>query len=112
MLNTAELTACPVLTEPGNYHFEGCCEDCDVATLARLNLGQVDDRYRVGRVTQDEFEAYMHVWAVLSPTRSQGAWRETPSDPAVRRIARKLLRARGVAVPAELGEPSEWRAAA
>lgn len=90
MLHTDDDITCPVLAEPGNYHFELRCEDCDAATLARLSLGQVEDRYRVGRVTQDEFEAYMHVWAALSPAGSAPEWRATPEDPTVLRIARKL----------------------
>jgi hypothetical protein len=102
VLHTDETFTCPVLDEPGNYHFEGRCEDCDIAALSRLNLGQVDDRYQVGRVTQSQFEAYMHVWATLSPAGSHAGWRETPKNSDVRRIARKLLRARDVAVPAEL----------
>lgn len=102
MLHTDEQTTCPIVEAPGDHHFELRCEDCDVARLARATLGQVDDRYRVGRVTQDQYEAYCHVWALLSPHGGQPAWRRTPEIPAVQRIVRKLLRARGLIVPAEL----------
>ncbi|MER6183095.1 hypothetical protein [Streptomyces sp. NPDC001652] len=102
MLNTSELITCPTFDEPGNFHFELRCEDCDAQRLSRLNLGQVDDRYRQGRVTQNGFEAYMYVWALLSPAGSRAEWRETPEDPTVRRIARKLLTLRGTPIPAGL----------
>ncbi|OQQ13041.1 hypothetical protein B0675_40195 [Streptomyces sp. M41(2017)] len=104
MLNTGEQITCPAFDEPGNYHFERLCEDCDVKTLSRLNLGQVEDRYQVGRIWQNQFEAYMYVWALLSPAGSRPQWRETPTSPDVRRIARKLLTLRGFDVPAALIE--------
>lgn len=103
MRHTAEETTCLVLNEPDNYHFEGRCEDCDVKYLSRMSLGVVEDRYNVGRVTQDEYEAYTLAWALLSPTGNPAA--VTVSEiPAVRRIARKLLRAKGLDVPAALVE--------
>ncbi|MET7867945.1 hypothetical protein [Micromonospora taraxaci] len=102
MLHTDEWATCTVLTEPGNYHLEGRCEDCGVATLARLNLGEVEDRYHVGRVTQEQYEAYCHLWATLSPTGSRPEWRDVPQDPTVLRIARKLCRAKGLTAPAHL----------
>ncbi|MFF2100893.1 hypothetical protein [Streptomyces sp. NPDC058202] len=104
MLNTGEQITCPTFDEPGNFHLELRCEDCDIQRLAGLNLGQVDDRYREGRITQNCFEAYMFAWAVLSPAGSRAEWRETPTSPDVRRIARKLLGLRGFDVPADLIE--------
>jgi L-serine deaminase len=114
VLHAEETATCPTLNEPDNYHFERLCEDCDVKTLSRLNLGQVEDRHRTGRIWQDQFEAYMHLWAVLSPIGSLAEWRATPGDLNVRRVARKLLRARGLAIPASLSEvsPSELPSAA
>ncbi|WP_431977624.1 hypothetical protein [Micromonospora haikouensis] len=106
MLHTTEQTTCPVLPDPTNYHFEGICEDCDVRTLAGLTLGRAEDRYQTGRLTQAEYEAYMHVWAVFSPHGGQPAWRTTPTDPDVRRIARKLVRAMNLNVPAALADPA------
>ena len=44
----------------------------------------------------------MYVWATLSPAGSRAGWRETPTIPDVRRIARKLFHARSLPVPAEL----------
>lgn len=111
MLHTDETKTCPIVDEPGDYHFEMRCEDCDVAQLVRLNLGQVEDRYHVGRITQDEFEAYMYVWATLSPSGSRPEWRTAPERPDVRRITRKLLRAKGRVLPAELAEFGPWRPA-
>lgn len=90
MLHTADTMTCPIVDEPGNYHLEMRCEDCDAARLARLPLGKVEDLYHEGRITQDEYEAYMHVWAVLSPSGSMPGWREAPKLEAVARIARKL----------------------
>jgi hypothetical protein len=109
VLNTEEQIICPTFEQPGNFHFELRCEDCDAQRLSRLNLGQVDDRYREGRVTQNGFEAYMFVWAHLSPSGSRAEWREMPTEPTVRRIARKLLTIREFAIPAQLvdAEPVE-----
>ena len=104
MLHTKETTTCQVIDEPGNYHFEKRCEDCDALYLSRLNLGTVVDRYRVGRVTQDQFGAYCYVWALLSPSGSRPEWRETPMDADVRRFARKLLYNREMVIPEELSE--------
>ncbi|MGW2048649.1 hypothetical protein ACWCPF_26210 [Streptomyces sp. NPDC001858] len=114
MLNTGEQITCPTLEQRDNFHFELRCEDCDVQRLSRLNLGQVDDRYREGRVTQNGFEAYMFVWALLSPAGSRAEWREPPTDPTVRRIARKLLAIRRFAIPLELvdEQPAAYRPAA
>lgn len=102
MLHADEGTACPLVDDPTNYHFEMRCEDCDVKRLARMPLADVEARYHTGRITQDEFEAYMYVWALLSPSGSRPEWRATPRISDVRRIARKLLRVHGAEIPAEL----------
>ena len=102
MLHTEDVATCPLPADPTNHHFELRCEDCDVTTLARLTLGQVEDRYQVGRVTQEQYEAYRHVWAVFSPAGSQPEWRAVPEDPAVLRIARKLCQAKRLDLPAHL----------
>lgn len=104
MLHTAEQQTCPLVGTPGDFHFQLRCEDCDVQRLARATLDQIDEHYRAGRITQDQYEAYCHLWALLSPHGGQPAWRSAPEIPAVQRIVRKLLRARGMAVPAELIE--------
>lgn len=101
-LNTTESITCPLIYEVGNFHFEGRCEDCDVLYASRMNLGTVEDRYRDGRIGQDLFEAYHYVWALKSPTGSHPEWSATPTIPAVRRIARKLLIIRDFDVPPEL----------
>lgn len=109
MLHTDEKITCPILTDPGNYHFELCCEDCDVKTLSRLNLGQVEDRFEQGRITRDQLDAYRWVWALLSPSGSNPHWRHQPyvTDLDVRRIARKLLRIRDFEIPAALDESAD-----
>ncbi|MFD5308330.1 hypothetical protein [Streptomyces ardesiacus] len=88
---------CSARDWPRNYHFEGKCTSCDAHTLSRLTLGQVEDRYYQGRVSQDQFEAYMWAFDYLS------AYRNNPvrSDiPEVRRIARALFRFRAFEIPA------------
>lgn len=104
MLHTEELPTCPVLDEPGNYHFEMRCEDCDTKYLSRMSLGQVEDRFEQGRVTRNELDAYRWTWALLSPAGSNPHWASQPyvTDPDVRRIARKLLRIREFAIPVQL----------
>ncbi|MFF2184623.1 hypothetical protein [Streptomyces sp. NPDC058155] len=106
MLNTNEEITCEVLYEPGNYHFERRCEDCDAKYMSRMTLGQIEDRYLTGRISQDQFEAYMYIWATFSPNGSHPEWKATPSDAPVRRIARKLIKVRGFEIPAALIEPA------
>lgn len=101
MLYTAELPTCPVLEDPNDYHFELRCEDCDVQRLAGTNLGQVEGWYRAGRVTEEAHKAYALVWALLSPTGDPSRV-SIPGDPTVLRIARKLVRAKGLQMPAVL----------
>lgn len=106
MPHSAEETTCPILDDPTNYHFEGKCEDCDAKYLSRMNLGKVEHLYHTGRVTQGQYEAYTLAWTLLSPTRDP-AKAQVSEDPTVRRIARKLIRAKGLDVPAALIEPAE-----
>ena len=94
-----EANPCTTRNEPGNYHFELKCEDCDVWRMSRSSLDQVDDLYRQGRVTQDDFEAFSYVFTLLSPYQGTPP---VPTDADVRRIARKLLVVRSFDVPAEL----------
>jgi hypothetical protein len=106
MLHTAEEFTCSVLPQPRNYHFEGKCEDCDAHYLSRMPLGQIEDLYRTGRVTQEQYEAYTLVWALLSPTRDPSLPDPMIEDPIVRRVARKLCRAKGLPIPAAVIEPA------
>lgn len=100
--HTAEAITCPAFGELDNRHLAGYCEDCDMKTLSLLSRGQAEEHYQAGRVGQDQFEAYMFVWAAFSPSRSGGAWGVLPTDTTVRRIARKLIRTRALGMPAEL----------
>jgi hypothetical protein len=106
VLNINEQITCPVLNEVGNFHFEMRCEDCDVNRLSRKTLGAVEDLFQQGRVTRNQLDAYQWAWALLSPTGSNPHWAHQPyvTDPDVRRIARKLLTIRGLAVPDELSD--------
>lgn len=94
-----ESDPCTTRNGSGDFHFELRCEDCDVLRMSRASLDKVDDLYRQGRATQDDFEAFGYVFALLSPYQGNPA---APTDPDVRRIARKLLVARSFDVPAAL----------
>jgi hypothetical protein len=86
---------CPVRgNPPGNYHFTGYCEDCDAYFLSRLTFGQVEIRYHDGRVSQDQFEAYMHCWATGAFRYSNlgVGWTDPPADPIVVRIVARIRR--------------------
>ena len=105
MLHTADTATCPLLATPcHSFHFENRCEDCDVQRLSRVSLEVVEDRFEQGRISRDMLDAYRWVWSLLSPAGSMPHWQHQPyvTDPAVRRIARKLLRVREYAVPAQL----------
>lgn len=85
-LNDREGITCTAL--PGSRHFELRCEDCDAERMSRASLGQVEGWYHVGRITQDDYEAFCFVFDTLSGLRANPV---RPEFPAVRRIARKLL---------------------
>lgn len=105
MMHTDEAATCPILNERNNFHFEMRCEDCDVKRLARMTYNEVRALHHQGRVTQDEFEGYCLAWDLLSPYRYPDAVVVISAEPpAVRRIARKLIRAKGFEVPARLIE--------
>jgi hypothetical protein len=104
VLHTKEHPTCPILDAPDNCHFEMRCEDCDIKHLSRMPLGEVEGRFEQGRVTRNELDAYRWAWALLSPTGSNSHWARQPyvTNSDVRRMARKLLRIRGFAIPAQL----------
>lgn len=105
--------------DPDPDHKRGCYPCCRLAWLLRatpdialcalhgtggVDRGEViasvgDSPHRVvhsgvyGRISQAEFEAYMHVWATAVPRFSTVAnpWREPPGDPEVAAIADALL---------------------
>lgn len=94
---------CPVQAQPGNYHFEGRCEDCDALYLSKMTANDVEHRYYTGRVSQDQFEAYMHVWATSATRYGTDArlWATVPTDPEVIRIATAIRKHAGVPTLAE-----------
>ena len=64
----------------GTNHLESAqCLECDSHRYQRLTLGQVEDWYRTGRMSQDWYEAYMHVWATSAYRYSgTGSWAQSP----------------------------------
>jgi len=52
-----------------------------------MTLGQVENWYRQGALSQDEYEAYMYVWVTSAPRlRDYGDWSLPPTIPEVCRI--------------------------
>lgn len=79
---------------PGHYrpgadtnHFLGRCDECDAHYLLGKTLGAVENWYHRGMISQDQYEAYCHVWATsayrLGDYRS---WQQEPTIPEVIRI--------------------------
>ncbi|MFB7919350.1 hypothetical protein [Streptomyces sp. NPDC056061] len=93
---------CPVQAQPGNYHFEGRCADCDALYLSKMSRDAVEYRYQTGRVSQDQYEAYMHVWATSAVRHSAGEWVATPTIPEVVKIVAAIRRHAGIPAPAVL----------
>lgn len=96
MLNTADKITCTVLFDTSlDYHFEGRCEDCDASRMCGMTLGQVEERYWTGRLSQDQYEA----WLVAD------AWLRYQTRPSLNdahgtgRIARKMITLGGLDVP-------------
>ena len=64
--------------------------------LSLMTFDSVDNWYRQGCVTQDEFEAYMHVWATWPAHEgySNGrGWTDESSFPEVRAIGVEIRKA-------------------
>jgi hypothetical protein len=98
-LNTHDTVTCSGLLSGARdrIHFELYCEDCDAWRLAWCTLGQVETMYRQGRVTQDAFEAYRHVWATGAYWYgSYDGWDVEPTIPAVIRYVRKIRSAHSI----------------
>ncbi|MER5501321.1 hypothetical protein ABT096_29530 [Streptomyces sp. NPDC002561] len=95
----AVITPCPVQAQPGNYHFEGRCADCDALYLSKMSRDDVEYRYQTGRVSQDQFEAYMHVWATSAIRHSAREWEVVPTDPEVLAIVAAIRRHAGIPAP-------------
>jgi hypothetical protein len=82
--------------EGGDNHFLGLCAECDAHYLSRKNLMQVQDLYNVGRISQDMYEAYVHVWRQYLPSRGNDNPYFPPADSAVARYADMIRAARGL----------------
>lgn len=63
------------------------------AQLARMTLDQCDSWYRQGVITQDQYEAYRHVWATSaahSGYSHAAGWTDSDFAPAVLAIAAEI----------------------
>lgn len=89
-------THCDIEPGSGNYHLRlSGCDDCNLSELMSKSLGQVDDLYHQGYVSQPMFEAYMHMWAT-SATRHSSAgagWTDEPTDPEVIELVLRFRKA-------------------
>lgn len=67
-------------------HFLGC-HDCDARRLAGASLETAEDWYHRGMIDQDEWEAYVHVWATGAYRYGDyRSWRRSPVIPEVVRL--------------------------
>lgn len=59
------------------------------AQLARMSFGDVEDMRRNGRVREEDWAAYAHVWRTMSGRMSSlaAAYEAAPTDPLVIEIA-------------------------
>jgi hypothetical protein len=88
-------------------HLLGRCEECDAHYMSRMTLEQVERWYHRGVLGQDQFEAFMYVWAT-SAERSQtwDNWARAPEIPSVIRIANRML---DILEPADQARPGRPR---
>jgi hypothetical protein len=110
LLHQEDALTCPLVLAPQpvpgswmtNRHLLHVCEDCSVLALSRMNLGQVEDGYHAGTVTQDGYEGYGYAWAVSTPRFTRAELLTPPEVESARRVARKLFLIRGEDYPAEI----------
>ncbi|MET9126960.1 hypothetical protein [Streptomyces sp. NPDC004528] len=96
-------TECPALAEPGNIHLMTVhCIECNAYRMAKMNRDTVEQWYRSGHFGQEEYEAYMYVWATSAVRHSAGGWGEEPTDPKVIELAAAIRRHAGIPAPAVL----------
>ncbi|WP_327379386.1 hypothetical protein [Streptomyces sp. NBC_01212] len=94
---------CTSLAEPGNMHFMVIhCVDCNAFLMAKMTVEEVGGWYRSGYFNQDEYEAFMHVWATSAVRHSAGSWVEVPIIPKVIALVAAIRRHAGITVPAVL----------
>lgn len=73
LINDGDQVTCPLVLRPEltngqtNRHLRLICADCELNMVRRMNLGQVEDLYNQGYVTQATWEAYAYVWAHGAP---------------------------------------------
>ncbi|WP_435613254.1 hypothetical protein [Streptomyces sp. bgisy159] len=90
-------TTCPALAEPGNMHFMTVhCVECNAYRMSKMTPDTVEQWYRSGYFSQDEYEAYMHAWATSAVRHSAGSWAQEPTDPKVVVIVAAIRRLAGI----------------
>ncbi|WP_097964547.1 hypothetical protein [Streptomyces sp. or20] len=89
--------------QPEKIHFMTLhCVDCNAFRLASMNRETVEQWYRTGHFSQDEYEAYMFVWATSAVRHSAGGWAEEPTDPNVITVVAAIRRHAGIVTPVAL----------
>lgn len=87
----------------GDIHFEHIhCVECNAFRMRRMSRETVEYMRQTYRFNQDEYEAYMHVWATSAVRHSAGDWATAPTDPKVIELVAAIRRHAGIPAPAEL----------
>jgi hypothetical protein len=72
------------------------CVRCNAARLAKMTPDAVGWWHRRGHYSQNEFEAYMHVWATSAVRHSAGEWLTAPQGAAVVEMVAAIRLAAGL----------------
>jgi hypothetical protein len=94
-----------IIGTPGHFqlrqdtnHFLGRCGECDIHYMAGMTLDEAEYRFQTGDLSEDQREAFRHVWATGAPRFGSryGDWTRVPDSPEVRRMVeaiREVLKA-------------------
>jgi len=81
-----------IIGTPGHYavggdtnHFLGHCDECDVHYMAGMTLDEAEYRFQTGDLSEDQREAFRHVWATGAPRFGSRYtdWARVPDSPEV-----------------------------
>jgi hypothetical protein len=87
------LDSTPEHYSPGadTNHFLGLCEECDAWYLSVKPLDEAEEYYRQGMISQDEWEAFAHVWSTAAFHYSDfSRYQAAPESPAALRVTARL----------------------